>query len=132
VGFWRRAFRPSCAGLFVEHGQLFFQHEMSDPAFRALTTAQARDEFLAPIPIPLQGARVFLDIEVGSRRPLSAPAQGTLAAPAVVPPAKGDKYYTISVHTADNDVYVGYPSSGGQARDIFRAIENLVRAAHAT
>lgn len=45
------------------------------------------------------------------------------------PPTKGGKLYTISVLSGTNDVYIGYPASGGEARNIFRAIEKLVQSA---
>ncbi|HEY6647226.1 MAG TPA: hypothetical protein VI217_09060 [Mycobacterium sp.] len=83
---------------------------------------------MKPIPIPLNGARIFLDIEVGSRRPLDVPERATMYRPAA-PPTKGGKLYTISVLSGTNDVYIGYPASGGEARNILRAIEKLVQSA---
>jgi hypothetical protein len=112
MGIWRRAFRPQCLGLFVDKGVLYAR----------------RDEHLTPIAIPLQGARIFLDIEVGSRRPLDVPEGATIYRPAA-PPTKGGKLYTISVHSASNEVYIGYPANGGEARNIFRATEKLVQSA---
>jgi len=112
MGIWRRAFRPHCRGLFVEGDGLYAQRDASDP----------------PLPIPLTDARIFLDIEVGSRRPVDIPEGATCHRPADPPPAKGGKLYTIAVHTATHDVFIGYPSSGGQARNIFRAIEKLVKS----
>jgi hypothetical protein len=130
MGIWRTAFRPHCLGLFVDKGVIYAQRDGSDPAFRLLATPEERREFLEPIPIPLGNARVFLDIEVGSRRPLSVPNGATLHCPSVQPRRKGNKYYTISIYTQDNNVYVGYPAGGGEARNVFRAIEKLVKSAH--
>jgi hypothetical protein len=110
MGIWHRAFRPHCRGLFVEGGALYAQGDASGP----------------PVPIPLNDARIFLDIEVGSRRPVDLPEGATCHRPADPPPAKGGKLYTVAVYTAAGDVFIGYPSSGGEARNIFRAIEKLV------
>jgi hypothetical protein len=128
MGIWRRAFRPHCRGLFVDKGVLYAQRDVSDPGFRLLTTDEQRCEYLKPTPIPLNGARIFLDIEVGSRRPLDVPEGATMYRPAA-PPTKGGKLYTISVLSGTNDVYIGYQASGGEARNIFRAIEKLVQSA---
>ena len=128
MGFWRKAFRPHCLGLFVEKGALYAQRDVSDPAFRVLVTPEERRDYLEPIPIPLKNARVFLDIEIGSRKPLNIPEGATAYCPAVPPDPKGDRLYTVSVYTATNEVFVGYPASGGEARNIFRAIEQLVKS----
>jgi hypothetical protein len=109
TGIWRRAFRPHCLGLFVEKGVLYFQPGTS-----------------GPVPIPLDGARIFLDIEAGTRRPVDIPEGATCHRPAEPPRNRGDKLYTISVFTATDDVYIGYPAGGGEARNIFRAIDKLV------
>jgi hypothetical protein len=130
MGFWRKAFRPHCAGLFVEKGVLYAQRDVSDPAFRSLISPDERRDYLAPVPIPLKNARVFLDIDVGSRRPLDIPEGASVTRPAAPPSTRGDKLYTISIYTGTNDVFVGYPASGGEARNIFRAIEKLVKSAH--
>jgi hypothetical protein len=129
MGIWRRAFRPSCLGLFVDNGVLYAQRDVSEPGFRSLASAQERHEFLDPIPIPLDNARIFLDIEIGTRRPVEVPEGATIHRPASPPRTKGDKLYTISVHTDTNEVFIGYPASGGEARNIFRAIEKLVKTA---
>ncbi|WP_260994228.1 hypothetical protein [Mycobacterium deserti] len=129
MGIWRRAFQPSCRGLFVDKGVLYAQRDVTEPAFRTLATDDERRAFLDPVAVPLQNARVFLDIEVGSRRPVEAPEGATVHCPAAAPRTKGDKFYTISVHTESNDVFVGYPASGGEARNVFRAIEKLVTSA---
>ncbi|ULE32419.1 hypothetical protein [Mycobacterium sp. IDR2000157661] len=129
MGFWRRAFRPGCLGLFVEKGVLYAERDIAEPPFRSLGTAEQRRSFLAPAAVPLKNARVFLDIELGSRRPLEIPVGATVHRPAAPPPSRGDKLYTVSVHTESNDVFIGYPADGGQARNVLRAIERLVRAA---
>jgi hypothetical protein len=128
MGIWRRAFRPHCLGLFVEKGVLYAQRDSSDPLFRSLATESEQREYLKPVPIPLNDARIFLDIEVGSRRPVDFPDAATCHRPPVPPRTKGDKLYTISVFTTTNEVFIGYPASGGEARNIFRAIEKLVKA----
>ena len=128
--FWRRAFRPSCLGLFVEDGALYAERDVADPGFRSLESAEQRQRFLEPIPIRLTNARIFLDIEVGSRRELEIPVGATVHRPAAMPQCRGEKLYTISVHTESNEVFVGYPASGGEARNIFRAIEKLVKEAN--
>jgi hypothetical protein len=128
MGIWRRAFRPHCQGLFVEDGVLYAQRDAADPAFRLLVTPEERDDYLQPVPIPLGNARIFLDIEVGSRRPPTVPAGATLHSPSVPSRTRGDKYYTISIYS-DDKVFVGYPVSSGEARNIFRAIEKLVKSA---
>jgi hypothetical protein len=129
MGILRKAFRPHCLGFFVEKGVLWAQRDVSDPAFRSLATPDERRDYLDPIPVPLKNARVFLDIEIGSRRPLDLPEGATMRyCPAVPPRSKGDKFYTISVYTGTNDVYVGYPASGGEARNVFRAIDKLVKS----
>ncbi|HEX2212441.1 MAG TPA: hypothetical protein VHH12_03075 [Mycobacterium sp.] len=125
---WRRAFRPSCAGLFVENGVLYGQRDATDPAFRLLVSTAEQREFLEPIPVPLNNARVFLDIELGSRRPVEVPEGATVYRPAAAPRNRGDKLYTITVYTATNEVFIGYPASGGEARNMFRAIEKLVKS----
>ena len=127
--FWRRAFRPSCLGLFVEGGALYAERDIADPGFRSLESAEQRQKFLEPVRIPLRNARIFLDIEVGSRRVVETPIGATVHRPAAEPKNRGDKLYTISVHTESNAVFVGYPANGGEARNIFRAIERLVQAA---
>jgi hypothetical protein len=114
MGIWRRAFRPHCLGLFVEKGVLYAQRDESDE----------------PKPIPLTDARIYLDIEVGSRRPIEVPDGAVCYRPAAPPRTKGDKLYTITVYTNSDDVFVGYPASGGEARNIFRAIDSLVESAH--
>jgi hypothetical protein len=129
MGIWRRAFRPSCLGLFVDKDVVYAQRDVSEPAFRTLATAEERREFLEPVAIPLTNARVFLDIEVGSRRPIEAPAGAVVHRPPAPPVTPGDKLYTITVYTDTNDVFVGYPASGGEARNVFRAIEKLVKSA---
>lgn len=129
MGIFRRAFQPSCLGLFVDKGVLYAQRDVTEPAFRTLATVDERRAFLDPVAVPLTNARVFLDIEVGSRRALETPVGATVHRPSVPPPAKGGKLYTISVYTDTNDVYVGYPAGGGEARNVFRAIEKLVKSA---
>jgi hypothetical protein len=132
MGIWRKAFRPHCRGLFVDKGVLYFERDVPDPGFRLLATPEEQRDYLSPIPIPLVSARVFLDIEVGSRRPLNVPDGATLYSPSEPPRTRGDKYYTISIHTANSDVYAGYPASGGEARNVFRAIEKLVKSVHSS
>lgn len=112
MGMWRSAFRPHCLGLFVEKGTLYAEQDSSD----------------AGVPIPLDDAKIFLDIEVGSRRPIEVPDGVTCHRPAVPPNTKGNKLYTITVFTSTDDLYVGYPASGGEARNVFRAIEKLVKS----
>jgi hypothetical protein len=130
MGILRRSFRPHCLGLFVDKGVLYCQRDASDPEFRSLTTPELRRDYLEPIPFPLKNARVFLDIEIGSRRQLDIPDGATLRyCPASPPRTKSQKLHTISVYTAENDVYVGYPASGGEARNVFRAIEKFVKSA---
>lgn len=126
MGIWREAFRPHCHGLFVEKGRLYAQRYVSEPAFRLLVTPEERDDYLKPIEIPMAGARVFLDIEVGSRRPPEIPDGHRVIAPAVPTRNRGKQLFTVSVFTAANDVYIGYPVSSGEARTLFRAIEKLV------
>ena len=128
MGIWRTAFRPHCQGLFVDDGVLYAQHDTSDPAFRLLVTPEERNDYLESVPIPLENARVFLDIEVGTRRALTVPAGATLHRPSAPARTRGDKYYTISIYSEDK-VFVGYPASSGEARNIFRAIEKLVKSA---
>ena len=130
MSFWRRAFRPSCLGLFVEKGVLYAQRDVADAGFRSLESAEQRQRFLEPVAIPLRNARVFLDIEVGSRAAFEIPPGATVHRPAAPPQTRGDKLYTISVHTESNDVFIGYPASGGEARNVLRAIEKLVKAAN--
>ncbi|MCG5432937.1 hypothetical protein LV457_11650 [Mycobacterium sp. MYCO198283] len=128
MGIWREAFRPHCHGLFVENGTLFAQRYVSDPQFRLLDTPEERRAYLAPIPIPLDNARVFLDIGVGEPGQPELPADRTLHVPAHRPRSRGRKHYTITVYVGDSDVYVGYPAGGGEARNMFWAIEKLVKA----
>jgi hypothetical protein len=128
MGIWREAFRPHCHGLFVEKGTLFAQRYVSDPEFRLLDTAAERRAYLEPIPIPLDNARVFLDIGVGEHRPPDLPADRNAYVPAQRPRSRGRKHYTITVYAGDRDIYVGYPAGGGEARNMLWAIEKLVKA----
>jgi len=114
MGMWRSVFRPHCLGLFVEKGALYAQLDGSE----------------AGVPIPLDDAKIFLDIEVGSRRPIEVPDGVTCHSPAEPPTAKSNKLYTITVFTSTGDLYVGYPAGGGEARNMFRAIEKLVKSTH--
>ena len=123
---WRKASRPHCHGLFVDNGVLYARRYRSDPAFRQLRTPQERDHYLTPIPIPLANARVFLDAEFGRRR-LDLPTDVNLIAPAV-PLTRGNMYYTVSVFTDNEDVYIGYPVSTVQATKLLRAIDKLVES----
>jgi hypothetical protein len=126
MGMWRKASRSHCHGLFVDNGVLYARRYVSDPAFRQLRAAEEREHYLTPIPIPLANARVFLDAEFGRRR-LDLPDDVNLIAPAV-PLTRGNTYYTVSVITDTDDVYIGYPVSTVQATKLLRAIDKLVES----
>jgi hypothetical protein len=114
----------------VEDGAPSAERDVADPGFRSLESAEQRQRFLEPVPIRLTNVRIFLDIEVGSRRELKISVEATVHRPAAMPQTRSEKLYTTPVHTESNDVFVGYPASGGEVATSSGRSRNWLKAAN--